>query len=162
MAPKKGSHRAGFTVGGDDEQNGSGEPSPTILSPPRREPQQRLPKFTSIPDPSQGESSEDDESRWHPTSGPQTPSISESAQQLRRSLSVQGLQHLANMPPSELRRSVGKKIWRPENEEARMPSDWERLAVHVVRGGVRGFNLAFMLRGCVMILFALIRAVRTK
>ncbi|PWN94424.1 hypothetical protein FA10DRAFT_291704 [Acaromyces ingoldii] len=95
-------------------------------------------------------------------SGPQTPNISESAKQLRRSLSVQALQDLAHMPPGQLRKSVGQKIWRPQDEEARIPGDWERLAVHVFRGGMRGFNLAFMLRGSVMLVFALIRAIRTK
>lgn len=159
-APKR-AKKPGFTVG-DEEQGGTAANNAgDTISPPRRDPGHRLPKFTSIPSQPDKEGSSDDES-WHPGSGPQTPNIIESAQQLRRSLSVHGLHELANMPPAELRKSVGKKIWRPQDEEVRMPSDWERLVVHVLRGGARGFNLAFMLRGSVMILFALIRAIRTK
>lgn len=180
MAPPRRKNKTGFTIGDDDQQtntnsnaaSSSSIPNTTSAStatvvnpseetnrpPPRRDPPPRLPKFTTIPD-SAADSEEDD---WHPNSGPQTPNIIESAQQLRRSLSVHGLHELANMPPNELRKSVGKKIWRPQDEEVRMPTDWERLAVHVVRGGIRGFNLAFMLRGSVMIVFALIKAIRTK
>jgi hypothetical protein len=161
MAPKRTHARPGFTVGDDDQQQGS-PGSGSEDRPPRRDPAPRLPKFTAIPNREDGQDSDDDDETWHPSSGPQTPNISESAQNLRRSLSVHGLHELANMPSSELRKSVGKKIWRPQDEEVRVPSDWERLAVHVTRGGIRGFNLAFMLRGSVMILFALIRAFRTK
>jgi hypothetical protein len=152
--PKR--QKPGFTVGEEEQTGGSGSSNPS----PRRDPGLKLPKFTSIPSETEKEDSDDDEA-WHPSSGLQTPNISESAQHLRRSLSVHGLHELANMPPSELRKSVGNKIWRPHDEEARLPNDWERLAVHVLRGGIRGFNMAFMLRGSVMIVFALIRAIRT-
>lgn len=104
----------------------------------------------------------DDDGGWPLSSDPQTPNLAESAQQLRRSLSVHGLHELANMPPGELRKSVGSKIWRPQDEQAKVPSDWERLAVHVLRGGLRSFNLAFMLRGSIMALFVLIRTLRSK
>ncbi|UZJ51618.1 hypothetical protein CBS101457_000938 [Exobasidium rhododendri] len=153
-APKR--QKPDFTVG-DEGQSGSTSTSP------RRDPNLRLPKFTSMPSGAEdGNVEEEEEEVWHPSTGSQTPTFSESAQHLRRSLSVHGLHELATMPPSELRKSVGKKIWRPHDEEVRMPNDWERLAVHVFRGGVRGFNMAFMLRGSVMIVFALIRAIRSQ
>jgi hypothetical protein len=121
----------------------------------------RLPAFTSL-DKTDDEEDEEDAAyrRWK--NQPQTPTIAESAQQLRRSLSVHGLHELANMPPAQIRRQVGSKIWRSQDEVVKMPSDWERLAVHLIRSGLRSFNLAFMLRGSVMLVFALIRAIRTK
>ncbi|PWZ01089.1 hypothetical protein BCV70DRAFT_159142 [Testicularia cyperi] len=107
------------------------------------------------------EDSADEFARWQASSGPTTPNISETAAQLRRSLSVTGLQDLAHMPPSKLRKSVGNKVWRPHDEEARIPIDWERLAVHVVRGGLRAGNLAFALRATLMLVLELVKALRT-
>ncbi|KAI3480661.1 hypothetical protein L1887_57138 [Cichorium endivia] len=66
------------------------------------------------------------------------------------------------MPRSQIRKSVGNKVWRPQDEEARIPSDWERLAVHVVRGGLRAGNLAFALRATLMLVLELIKSLRTK
>ncbi len=106
--------------------------------------------------------SADEFARWQATSGPTTPNISETAAQLRRNLSVTGLQDLAHMPRSQIRKSVGNKVWRPQDEEARIPSDWERLAVHVVRGGLRAGNLAFALRATLMLVLELIKSLRTK
>ncbi|SYW82565.1 uncharacterized protein UBRO2_04687 [Ustilago bromivora] len=108
------------------------------------------------------EDSADDYARWAASSGPTTPNISETAAQLRRNLSVTGLQDLAHMPRSEIRRSVGNKVWRPQDEEARLPSDWERLVVHVVRGGLRAGNLAFALRASLMLVLELVKSLRTK
>ncbi|MCO5589663.1 hypothetical protein L7F22_043631 [Adiantum nelumboides] len=157
---------AGFTIGDGTRTPESKDTSPE--RPPTRDPGLRLPAFTSMNRTKDGEElvseSEDEQSafnRWSKDQ-PLTPNIAESAQQLRRSLSVHGLHELANMPPKQLRSAVGSKIWRPHDEVAKIPSDWERLAVHVVRGGLRSFNLAFMLRGSVMVVFALIRALRTK
>ncbi|KAJ1032545.1 hypothetical protein NDA16_000568 [Ustilago loliicola] len=108
------------------------------------------------------EDSADEFARWAASSGPTTPNISETAAQLRRNLSVTGLQDLAHMPRSEIRRSVGNKVWRPQDEEARLPSDWERLVVHVVRGGLRAGNLAFALRASLMLVLELVKSLRTK
>ncbi|PWN35689.1 uncharacterized protein FA14DRAFT_145616 [Meira miltonrushii] len=161
---KRGRANAGFTIGDGTKTPESKDTSPERR--PVRDPGLRLPAFTTMK--KDGEElvseSEDEQSaynRWSKDQ-PLTPNIAESAQQLRRSLSVHGLHELANMPPKQLRSAVGSKIWRPHDEPTKIPSDWERLAVHVVRGGLRSFNLAFMLRGSVMLVFALIRALRTK
>ncbi|CAO1637222.1 unnamed protein product [Jaminaea pallidilutea] len=106
---------------------------------------------------------EDGQAFFHASnSTPQTPNISEAAQQLRRSLSVHGLHQLSSMPPQELRRSVGSKVWRPHDEQAKLPGDWDRLAVHVFRGGSRAFNLAFGLRATLMLVLALVKGLRKR
>jgi hypothetical protein len=66
------------------------------------------------------------------------------------------------MPPKEIRRSVGNKVWRPHDEIAKLPGDWERLAVHVFRGGVRAWNLAYGLRATIMLVLALIKGLRSR
>lgn len=114
----------------------------------------RLPKFTPVAA-SQVESE-------LPTSGSSTPNISETAAHLRRSLSVSGLAELTHLPPGQLRKNVGNKIWRPQDEEARIPGDWERLMVHVVRAGIRAGTLAFGLRATVSLVFTLLKGLRTK
>ena len=131
----------------------------------RNAPGLRLPMFTKLnrdADDDTEDDSEDDFARWQASSGPATPNISETAAQLRRSLSVTGLQDLAHMPRSQIRKSVGNKVWRPQDEVARIPSDWERLVVHVVRGGLRAGNLAFALRATLMLVLELIKSLRTK
>lgn len=114
----------------------------------------RLPKFTPVT------STQLDQEQ--PTSGSTTPNIAETASQIRRSLSVSGLSELAHLPPGQLRKNVGKKIWRPQDEEARIPGDWERLMVHVVRAGIRAGTLAFGLRATVSLVFTLLKGLRTK
>lgn len=173
-APGAGAARAGR----QENQQHLTAAAERISSKQRRDAGLRLPGFTSMASEkhnsshggeaahkegdANGSDSDGDERYYQPGADPETPNIAESAQQLRRSLSVHGLSELANMPPSQIRKQVGSKLWRPQDEQVRVPSDWERLAVHVVRGGVRSFNLAFTLRGSVMIVFALIRALRTK
>lgn len=136
--------------------------SSSSLAPPqahRRDPGLRLGGFTQLQtDVPDSDDSADEEGNWRTPKGPMTPNIAETAQQLRRSLSVHGLHELANMPASTLR----SKVWRPQDEEARIPSDWERLAVHVVKGGIRSWLFTLSFRGTVMILFALIKAFRSK
>lgn len=123
----------------------------------------RLPQMTKMDGESGSDADSDEEySRWAAASGPPTPNISETAAQLRRSLSVTALQDLAHMPPSQIRKSVGKRVWRPQDEEARMPTDWERLVVHVARGGIRAGNLAFALRATLMLVLEIIKSLRTK
>ncbi|EPQ31596.1 uncharacterized protein PFL1_00929 [Pseudozyma flocculosa PF-1] len=147
----------------------------TTTPPPqqRRNPGLRLPRMTKVSRragandgdaaPSDDDDDDDDDfARWKAASGPTTPNLSETAAQLKRSLSVTGLQDLAHMPPGQLRKQVGSKVWRPQDEEARMPGDWERLLVHVVRGGLRAGNLAFALRATLMLVLELIKAIRTK
>ncbi|PWN18633.1 hypothetical protein BCV69DRAFT_314517 [Microstroma glucosiphilum] len=142
--------------------------------PPRNKNQLRLPKFTSIEPPNKGQSndgqadsSDEEESGdsaafFAASSAPQTPNITEAAQHLRRSLSIHGLHELSNMPSKEIRRSVGNKVWRPHDEIAKLPGDWERLAVHVFRGGVRAWNLAYGLRATIMLVLALIKGLRSR
>ncbi|SNX82414.1 uncharacterized protein MEPE_01120 [Melanopsichium pennsylvanicum] len=148
---------------GQGKSNGSEKPLATTAV-RRNAPGLRLPQMTKV-NHDGGDSDEDsaDEfARWQAASGPTTPNISETAAQLRRSLSVTGLQDLAHMPRSQIRKSVGNKVWRPQDEEARIPSDWERLAVHVARGGLRAGNLAFALRATLMLVLELIKSLRTK
>lgn len=141
------------------------EADPSSTSGGRRR-DMRLPPFTSMTParhPSgAGDDDSDDEAFFAASSAPLTPNISEAASQLRRSLSVHGLHELSHMPPHQLRRSVGNKVWRPQDEALRLPGDWERLAVHVFRGGVRAFNLAFGLRATVMLLLELIKGLRKR
>lgn len=97
--------------------------------------------------------------RWERyKSQPSTPNLADTAHQIRRSLSIAGLSQLA----SDQSGGIKHKLWRPANEEPREPDDWERLAVHVVRGGLRAGLTSFGLRGSVMLVFALIRLLRTR
>ena len=139
----------------------SGDPAPSTSK--RRNPGMRLPQMTKVTrNNGDGSDDSDDEyARWKAASGPTTPNISETAAQLKRSLSVTGLQDLAHMPPGQLRKTVGNKVWRPHDEEARLPGDWERLLVHVVRGGLRAGNLAFSLRATLMLVLTLVKSLRT-
>lgn len=157
------------TQGQDSHNNGSEQPNSAATeggAPLRRNaPGLRLPQMTKVnrdDGDDSDEDSADEYARWQAASGPTTPNISETAAQLRRNLSVSGLQDLAHMPPAQLRRSVGNKVWRPQDEEARIPSDWERLAVHVVRGGLRAGNLAFALRATLMLVLELVKSLRTR
>lgn len=109
-----------------------------------------------------GDEEEEAQAFFVAKSAPQTPNISETAQQLRRSLSVHGLHQLSSMPPDQLRKSVSSKVWRPHDEQAKLPGDWERLAVHVLRGGMRAFNAAFGLRGTLMLVLALIKGLQKR
>lgn len=150
--------------GEDRNNNGTDKTASADGAPSRRNaPGLRLPQMTKVNHAATSdEDSEDEYARWRANSGPTTPNISETAAQLRRSLSRTGLQDLAHMPPGQLRRSVGNKVWRPQDEEARIPVDWERLAVHVVRGGLRAGNLAFALRATLMLVLELIKSLRTR
>ncbi|TKY85025.1 hypothetical protein EX895_006105 [Sporisorium graminicola] len=133
--------------------------------PQRRKPHGiRLPQMTKVnhdQDDSDSDSA-DEFARWQASSGPTTPNISETAAQLRRSLSVTALQELAHTPRSQIRKSAVNKVWRPQDEVARIPSDWERLAVHVARGGLRAGNLAFALRATLMLVLELVKSMRTR
>lgn len=164
------------------QPDGEDSPSSPPLPPKRnRDPQLRLPRFTSIGQDSrrnnsrarianedaddEGESSDDDDAAAFfaaASSAPQTPNIAEAASQLRRSLSVHGLSELSAMPPHKLRKSVGDKVWRPQDDAVRLPGDFERLAVHVFRGGTRAFNLAFGLRGTLMLVLELVKGLRKR
>ncbi|KAJ9477669.1 hypothetical protein PHBOTO_001240 [Pseudozyma hubeiensis] len=130
----------------------------------RNAPSMRLPQMTKVNRDADGSDTDsaDEYARWQANSGPTTPNISETAAQLRRSLSVTGLQELAHTPRSQIRKSAVNKVWRPQDEVARIPSDWERLVVHVARGGLRAGNLAFALRATLMLVLELVKSLRTR
>ncbi|CEH17343.1 Uncharacterized conserved protein [Ceraceosorus bombacis] len=131
-------------------------PSKSLTTGRRPDPGLRLGGFTQldtdIPD---SDSDEEGQERWK--SGPTTPSIAETAAQLRRSLSVHGLHELAQNPAQ-----IRHKLWRPADDPAHVPHDYERVIVHSFRGGLRALLFAFGCRGTVMLLFALVKAFRTK
>ncbi|KAK0556551.1 hypothetical protein OC846_001121 [Tilletia horrida] len=151
--------RASFTIGGGNGNGNSDDADP----PRRRDPGLRLGGFTSLDKPSQGLNGDEDEENWQQyANGEQTPNISEAAEKIRRSLSVASLHDLAHMKPKEIRKQVTSKVWRAQDEQVRVPSDWERLAVHVVRGAIRAGNLAFSLRVTMTLVLSLIKALRTR
>lgn len=107
--------------------------------------------------------SEDELSAWRDLqSGATTPNVQEAVENLKRSLSFSTLHEMSTNPSSELRRNLQNKLWRPKDEEARLPSDWERLLVHVVRAGARAFMLAYGLRSSISALLALIKSLRSR
>lgn len=182
MAPPK--EPPTFSIPGGDGADEDNNVAPSIhtkpgasTQPAKRDPHLRLPAFTSMTslgtgkgtngnegdtEYNSGEDDDDPDAFYAADSTPQTPNISETAQQLRRSLSVHGLHQLSSMPPQEIRKSVSNKVWRPHDEEIKLPNDWERLSVHVFRGGLRAFNLAFGLRGTLMLVLALIKGLRKR
>ncbi len=188
-APPNGRFRPGkpsFQVGNNstDVSDAEGEqakpapaaavpaPAGATAAPPARKTGASVPHFTSLKsekrprfggddadDEEDDEEDADPETRWlRYRSGPTTPNIAETARELRRNLSVSGLAQLANGPDGGIKR----KLWRPEGEPTKEPGDWERLAVHVARGGLRAATVSFGLRGTVMLVFALIKFIRTR
>lgn len=107
--------------------------------------------------------SDDELSAWRTLqSGASTPNLTEAVESLKRSLSFSMIQEMSNKPSSEVRRNIQNKLWRPKDEEARIPNDWERLMVHVARAGARSFVLSYGLRSTMSFLFALIKMLRAK
>lgn len=95
-------------------------------------------------------------------SGASTPNLSEAVDQIKRSLSITALQDLSAKTPSEVGRSIQKTLWRPHDDEARIPSDWERLLVHVIRAGSRSFMLSYGLRSTFTFIITLIKSLRRR
>ncbi|KAE8189543.1 hypothetical protein CF335_g6603, partial [Tilletia laevis] len=114
--------RASFTIGGGNANDDADAPR-------RRDPGLRLTQLDGDAD-ADGDEEEDSWTKY--ASGEQTPNISEAAEKIRRSLSVASLHDLAHMKPKEIRKQVASKVWRAQDEQVRIPTDWERLAVHVV------------------------------
>ncbi|CAD6930523.1 unnamed protein product [Tilletia controversa] len=144
--------RASFTIGGGNANDDADAPR-------RRDPGLRLTQLDGDAD-ADGDEEEDSWTKY--ASGEQTPNISEAAEKIRRSLSVASLHDLAHMKPKEIRKQVASKVWRAQDEQVRIPTDWERLAVHVVRGAIRAGNLAFSLRATMTLVLGLIKALRTR
>ncbi|WFD06394.1 hypothetical protein MVES1_001739 [Malassezia vespertilionis] len=104
---------------------------------------------------------EEDEENENP-SGLQTPNLSETMETLKRTLSFSGIQEMSGQSRAEVRRKIQNKVWRPKDEEARIPNDWERLLVHVVRAGARAFMLSYGLRSMMTFLLTLVKALRSR
>lgn len=91
-----------------------------------------------------------------------TPNLIEAMDHIKRSMSFKSFQELSARPSSEVRRRIQKKLWRPQDDETKIPNDWERLMVHVIRGASRAFTLAYGIRSSIQFLFVLIKALRTR
>jgi len=170
MSGSNPSKRPSFTIGGGSTNTDDND---AAAGPRRRDPGLRLGGFTQLDNSSrpggeaEDENDEDanDEDSWRRYAsgqGSQTPNISEAAEKIRRSLSVASLHDLAHMKPKEIRKQVTSKVWRSQDEQVRVPTDWERLAVHVARGAIRAGNLAFSLRLTMTLVLGLIKALRTR
>ena len=91
-----------------------------------------------------------------------TPNLKEAVDLIKRSVSLSSLQNISSGPHSEVRRQIQKKLWRPQDDEAKIPTDWERLMIHVIRGASRAFTLAYGLRGSINFLFVIVKALRSR
>ncbi|WFC99264.1 hypothetical protein MYAM1_002008 [Malassezia yamatoensis] len=125
-------------------------------------------RLTSLPlppevDEGSGNESDNELSAWQKLqSGASTPNLSETMENLKRSLSISALHEMSTKPSAEMRRNIQNKLWRPKDEEMRIPTDWERLMVYVLRVGARTFVLSYGLRGSMSMLFALIKMLRSR
>ena len=117
----------------------------------------------TVPNLSPKINAEDDLASWR-TLAPDimTPNLQETVDMFRRSMSFSILQEMSGRPPAEVRRSIQNKLWRPKDEEMRLPTDWERLLVYVVRAGGRAFMLSYGLRSVTSFLLTLIKVMRSR
>jgi len=86
---------------------------------------------------------------------PATPSIEETANALRRTLSVKGLSSLDA-------KAVTERLWRGKNYAERRPRDLDALIAWTVRGGLRSFLLAYTFRAGFNLIFAIFSSFRKK
>ncbi|KAJ9097633.1 hypothetical protein QFC21_004669 [Naganishia friedmannii] len=102
-------------------------------------------------------------------SDPGTPNISETANQIRRTLSLASVDSLLKVAQDQETRDQfldnvkehGKRmVWRDERERRKLPGDAERALVLAVKRGLRSFILAFAVRAGVNLLLTLIRTLR--
>ena len=105
---------------------------------------------------------EDDLSAHTLSPNTSTPNLLETVDQIKRSLSITTLQELSQRPSTEVRRSIQKKIWRPHDDEARLPADWERLVIYVFRAGGRAFMLSYGLRSTLSFLLTIVKSLRSR
>jgi len=105
---------------------------------------------------------EDDLSTLSLSPSASTPNLLETVDQIKRSLSINTLHELSHRPSIEVRRSIQKKLWRPHDDEARLPADWERLVIYVFRAGSRAFMLSYGLRSTLTFLLTIAKSVRSR
>ncbi|WWC88699.1 uncharacterized protein L201_003612 [Kwoniella dendrophila CBS 6074] len=105
-------------------------------------------------------------------SDPGTPNLSETADQIRRTLSLASLDSLlllSTNPSGERDKliaevsKVGKDlVWRQKDEKKLLPRDPERAGVLALKRGLRSFLLAFSVRAGINVLLTLFRNLRNK
>ncbi|CAD6569098.1 MAG: hypothetical protein TREMPRED_005046 [Tremellales sp. Tagirdzhanova-0007] len=113
-----------------------------------------------------------DQAEWLGTSDPGTPNLQETADQIRRTLSLASLDHLqlvtANQAGERDRLiaqmfGAGKElVWRDEDEKRLLPRDSERSLILALKRGMRSFLLAFSVRAGVNVLLLLFRTYRRR
>lgn len=113
-----------------------------------------------------------EEFRWDMTkSDPGTPGISETAAEIRRTLSsatlssaLQTLQSSAvsSADRAELLRRGRRAVWRSADEARKLPPDAERALVLASRRGLRSFILAYLVRAGIDLLLGTIRNARKR
>ncbi|WRT67803.1 uncharacterized protein IL334_004777 [Kwoniella shivajii] len=104
-------------------------------------------------------------------SDPGTPNLSETADQIRRTLSLASLDSLLLLSTNHSERDkliaevskAGKGlVWRHQDEKKALPRDPERAGVLALKRGLRSFLLAFSVRAGVNVLITLFRNLRSK
>ncbi|WVR06354.1 hypothetical protein IAU60_003385 [Kwoniella sp. DSM 27419] len=105
-------------------------------------------------------------------SDPGTPNLFETADQIRRTLSLASLDTLLliSSNPSGEREKLIKEVsragkdlvWRDKDEKRVLPRDSERASVLAAKRGLRSFLLAFSVRAGVNVLITLFRNIRSK
>nr|XP_031864219.1 uncharacterized protein CI109_000131 [Kwoniella shandongensis]KAA5531291.1 hypothetical protein CI109_000131 [Kwoniella shandongensis] len=104
-------------------------------------------------------------------SDPGTPNLSETADQIRRTLSLASLDSLVLLSReseerakllAEVTRASRELVWRDEAEKKALPRDSERASILALKRGLRSFLLAFSVRAGVNVLLVLFRHIRRK
>ncbi|CAK9784219.1 unnamed protein product [Cutaneotrichosporon oleaginosum] len=102
-------------------------------------------------------------------SGPPTPNLSETADQIRRTISLASLDHLLLLRNdqeerarvvSEISRAGRELVWRSKDEKRLYPDDAERSLILALKRGLRSFILAFSVRAGVNVLIVLFRVLK--
>ncbi|WVQ96654.1 hypothetical protein IAU59_003760 [Kwoniella sp. CBS 9459] len=105
-------------------------------------------------------------------SDPGTPNLSETADQIRRTLSLASLDSLLLLSTNhsgerdklikEVSRAGKDLVWRDKDEKKVLPRDSERAGILAAKRGLRSFLLAFSVRAGVNVLLTLFRNIRSK
>ncbi|WVF69152.1 hypothetical protein IAT40_003927 [Kwoniella sp. CBS 6097] len=105
-------------------------------------------------------------------SDPGTPNLSETADQIRRTLSLASLDSLLLLSTNhagerdklikEVSRAGKDLVWRDKDEKKVLPRDSERAGILAAKRGLRSFLLAFSVRAGVNVLITLFRNIRSK
>ncbi|KAL0255686.1 hypothetical protein I308_100493 [Cryptococcus tetragattii IND107] len=109
-----------------------------------------------------------DRRRYH-QSDPGTPNFQETADQIRRTLSLASVDSLLLLSVNqsertkflaEVSRAGRGLVWRDESEQCLLPQDNERAIVLALKRGLRSFILAFSVRSGINVLLLLFRLLR--